>query len=144
MRTTSIPCVYAHGSRWIAVCREDGRQRKESVATFAAARELKVRRDAADAPIDTPRCERRLARMSHQLAEEVLPVYDVSDAVAAVVEADSETTWRTLLDAGSRSLTSANAVARGSPTQRPRRSSNSIAGPVDPALSRLPQRESPC
>ena len=33
-----------------------------------------------------------------QLAEDFLPVYDVSDAVAAVVEADRETVWRALLD----------------------------------------------
>ena len=33
-----------------------------------------------------------------QLAEDFLPVYDISDAVAAVVEADSETVWRALLD----------------------------------------------
>lgn len=46
MRTTSVPGVYARGSRWVVVDREDGRQRKESVATFAAARELKVRRRA--------------------------------------------------------------------------------------------------
>jgi hypothetical protein len=36
--------------------------------------------------------------MSDQLAEEFLPVYDISDAVAAVVGADRETTWRALLD----------------------------------------------
>jgi hypothetical protein len=33
-----------------------------------------------------------------ELAEDFLPVYDVSDAVAAVVEADSEVTWQALLD----------------------------------------------
>ena len=33
-----------------------------------------------------------------ELAEEFLPVYDVSDAVAAVVEADRETAWQALLD----------------------------------------------
>jgi hypothetical protein len=33
-----------------------------------------------------------------ELAEDFLPVYDVSDAVAAVVEADGETAWRALLD----------------------------------------------
>ncbi len=46
MRTTSVPGVYARGSRWVVVYHEDGRQRKQSVATFAAARELKVRRRA--------------------------------------------------------------------------------------------------
>jgi hypothetical protein len=33
-----------------------------------------------------------------QLADDLLPVYDVSDAVATVVEADRETAWRALLD----------------------------------------------
>ena len=33
-----------------------------------------------------------------QLAEDFLPVYDVSDAVAAVAEADHESAWRALLD----------------------------------------------
>jgi hypothetical protein len=33
-----------------------------------------------------------------QLAEDFLPVYDISDAVATVVEADSQTVWRALLD----------------------------------------------
>jgi hypothetical protein len=33
-----------------------------------------------------------------ELAEDFLPVYDVSDAVAAVVEADRETAWQALLD----------------------------------------------
>jgi hypothetical protein len=32
------------------------------------------------------------------LADDFLPVYDVSDAVAAVVEADRETAWQALLD----------------------------------------------
>jgi hypothetical protein len=34
----------------------------------------------------------------HQLADDFLPVYDVSDAVAVVVEADRETAWQALLD----------------------------------------------
>lgn len=33
-----------------------------------------------------------------ELAEDFLPVYDVSDAVAGVVEADREVTWQALLD----------------------------------------------
>jgi hypothetical protein len=36
--------------------------------------------------------------MSEQLVEEFLPVYDVSDAVATVVEADRETSWQALLN----------------------------------------------
>jgi hypothetical protein len=35
--------------------------------------------------------------MESELAED-LPVYDVSDAVAAVVEADTEVAWQALLD----------------------------------------------
>lgn len=33
-----------------------------------------------------------------ELADAFLPVYDVSDAVAAVVEADRQTAWQALLD----------------------------------------------
>jgi hypothetical protein len=33
-----------------------------------------------------------------QLVEDFLPIYDVSDAVAVVVEADRETVWQALLD----------------------------------------------
>jgi hypothetical protein len=33
-----------------------------------------------------------------ELAEEFLPVYDVSDAVATAAEADPQTAWRALLD----------------------------------------------
>ena len=36
--------------------------------------------------------------MSASLAEDFLPVYDVSDAVAVVVEADREVAWQALLD----------------------------------------------
>ena len=36
--------------------------------------------------------------MSASLAEDFLPVYDVSDAVAVVVEADREVAWQSLLD----------------------------------------------
>ncbi|MFL5889391.1 MAG: hypothetical protein ACJ76M_09930 [Solirubrobacteraceae bacterium] len=47
----------------------------------------------------TPTRKRRLARMSEfGFAEEFLPAYDVSDAVAATVEADRQTAWRALLD----------------------------------------------
>ena len=43
---TSHPGVYRRGSRWVAVYRIDGRQHKESAATFREAREIKVRRAA--------------------------------------------------------------------------------------------------
>jgi hypothetical protein len=36
--------------------------------------------------------------MGSELADDFLPVYDVSDAVATVVEADTEGAWRALLD----------------------------------------------
>jgi hypothetical protein len=36
--------------------------------------------------------------MSDQLAEDFLPVYDISDAVAVVAEADTARTWQALLD----------------------------------------------
>jgi integrase len=49
MRATSTPGVYARGSRWVAVYRQDGRQRKESAPTFRAAREIKIRRTAEEA-----------------------------------------------------------------------------------------------
>jgi hypothetical protein len=49
MRATSTPGVYARGSRWVAVYRLDGRQRKESAATFRAAREIKIRATANEA-----------------------------------------------------------------------------------------------
>lgn len=41
MERTSCPGVYRRGTRWVAVYRIDGRQRKEAAATFADARELK-------------------------------------------------------------------------------------------------------
>jgi hypothetical protein len=49
-------------------------------------------------PSEPSRRQRRLLGMSDRLAEEFLPVYDVADAVAAMVEADSDTAWRALLD----------------------------------------------
>src|SRR5918994_2472717 len=51
MVKTSHPGVYRRGSRWVAVYRIDGRQRKESAATFREAREIKLRR-AAEAACD--------------------------------------------------------------------------------------------
>lgn len=44
-----MPGVYQRGSRWVAVYREDGRQRRQSAATFREAREIKVRRTAEEA-----------------------------------------------------------------------------------------------
>jgi hypothetical protein len=48
-RTTSHPGVYQRGSRWVAVYRQDGRQRKEFAASFREAREIKIRRAAEEA-----------------------------------------------------------------------------------------------
>lgn len=49
LQRTSTPGVYARGSRWVAVYREDGRQRRRSASSFRAAREIKVRADAEEA-----------------------------------------------------------------------------------------------
>jgi integrase len=49
MRVSSMPGVYRRGSRWVAVYREDGVQRKQSAATFREAREIKIRRTAEEA-----------------------------------------------------------------------------------------------
>jgi len=49
LRCTTTPGVYERGSRWVAVYREDGRQRKQSAATFREAREIKLRRTAQEA-----------------------------------------------------------------------------------------------
>ena len=49
LQRTSTPGVYARGSRWVAVYRENGRQRRRSAATFRAAREIKIRATANEA-----------------------------------------------------------------------------------------------
>jgi integrase len=49
LKRTATPGVYARGSRWVAVYREDGRQRRRSASSFRAAREIKVRADAEEA-----------------------------------------------------------------------------------------------
>jgi integrase len=49
LERTSSPGVYARGSRWVAVYLEDGRQRRRSVPTFRAAREIKIRATAKEA-----------------------------------------------------------------------------------------------
>jgi hypothetical protein len=49
LRTTSHPGVYQRRSRWVAVDRRDGCQRKEFAATFREAREIKMRRSAEEA-----------------------------------------------------------------------------------------------
>jgi hypothetical protein len=43
---TSHPGVYRRGRRYVAVYRREGRQRKETVASFAEARQIKVARQA--------------------------------------------------------------------------------------------------
>lgn len=48
LRRTGHPGVYRRGSRFVAVYRRDGRQRKESAASFAEARALKIARDAEE------------------------------------------------------------------------------------------------
>ena len=59
-RKTSMPGVYARGSRWVAVYVENGRQRRRSAATFRSARELKLRATAREAA-------RRAGPTLHQL-----------------------------------------------------------------------------
>jgi integrase len=46
LETTSFPGVYRRGSKYVAVYRSGGRQRKQTAATFAEAREIKLARDA--------------------------------------------------------------------------------------------------
>ena len=46
--------------------------------------------------LSSVRCCQEMA--DFELAEEFLPVYDVSDAVATVADADRDTAWRALLD----------------------------------------------
>jgi integrase len=63
LEQTTFPGVYRRGSRFVAVYRRGGRQRKETVATFAKAREIKLARDA------NSRAERRGPTLhSHALA----------------------------------------------------------------------------
>jgi integrase len=49
LRASSVPGVYRRGSRWVAVYRVDGQQRRRSAATFREAREIKIRRTAQEA-----------------------------------------------------------------------------------------------
>jgi integrase len=49
LERTSMPGVYARGSRWVAVYVENGRQRRRSAATFRSAREIKIRATAREA-----------------------------------------------------------------------------------------------
>ena len=65
---TSHPGVYRRGSRWVAVYREDGRQRKQSASTFREAREIKMRRTAEEA-------SRRAGRTLHSYALEWVDHY---------------------------------------------------------------------
>jgi hypothetical protein len=46
LKRTAHPGVYRRGARYVAVYRRGGRQRKESAATFAEARAIKLGRDA--------------------------------------------------------------------------------------------------
>jgi hypothetical protein len=46
LERTAHPGVYRRGRQYVAVYRRDGRQRKESAATFAEARAIKLVRDA--------------------------------------------------------------------------------------------------
>jgi hypothetical protein len=57
LEPTSCPGVYRRGSRFVAVYREGGRQRKKTTASFAQAREIKLAQSAA------ARAERRGPRL---------------------------------------------------------------------------------
>ena len=46
LKRTTHPGVYRRGGQYVAVYRHGGRQRKESAATFAEARAIKLARDA--------------------------------------------------------------------------------------------------
>ncbi|MFI5005591.1 MAG: tyrosine-type recombinase/integrase [Solirubrobacterales bacterium] len=46
LERTAYPGVYRRGGQYVAVYRREGRQRKESAATFAEARAIKLARDA--------------------------------------------------------------------------------------------------
>lgn len=47
MERTSVPEVYRRGSRFVAVYRSDGRQRKQTAATLVDARAIKLAHDDA-------------------------------------------------------------------------------------------------
>jgi hypothetical protein len=87
LATTSHPGVYRRGSRWVAVYREDGRQRKQSASTFREAREIKIRRTAEAA-------SRRAGRTLHSYALESV------DTTPAVAPTMSSTTARAASIAG--------------------------------------------
>jgi hypothetical protein len=66
-------------SEWVAVYRQDGRQRKESTATFRAARQIKIRRTAEEAarvagPTLTARCTTPWCRCALASATRTAPV----------------------------------------------------------------------
>lgn len=69
LRRTGHPGVYCRGSRFVAVYRRGGRQRKESAASFVEARALKIARDA----------EERAERAGPLLREYVLAWVDAYD-----------------------------------------------------------------
>ena len=45
LEPTGVPGVYGRGSKFVAVYRAEGRQRKESVDTLAAVKAIKLQRD---------------------------------------------------------------------------------------------------
>lgn len=46
LEPTDLPGVYRRGSKFVVVYRAEGRQRKQSAATLAEARAIKLQRDA--------------------------------------------------------------------------------------------------
>ena len=71
LQRTGHPGVYRRGSRFVAVYRRGGRQRKESAASFAEARALKLARDAEE-PFGYAEASLRLAAESSPLARPAL------------------------------------------------------------------------
>jgi hypothetical protein len=45
LEPTEVPGVYRRGSKFVVVCRVDGRQRKQSADTMTDARAIKLKRD---------------------------------------------------------------------------------------------------
>jgi hypothetical protein len=56
MERTSVPEVYRRGSRFVAVYRSDGRQRKQTAATLVDARAIKLAHDDAARALSDAGC----------------------------------------------------------------------------------------
>jgi hypothetical protein len=90
LEATEVPGVYRRGSRFVAVYRAAGRQRKESAATLAEARAIKLARQA-DAR------ERRRGPTLHRFSLAWLDRYSGSghDAVREATRREYADCWST-------------------------------------------------